>query len=270
MGYPQGRGYPIRRRKEAMPQTATTIAAASLLATASTLTYAALSAQSQLFGKVLIAGPNPNEIALTYDDGPNDLATERLLEVLARNNTRATFFLIGRYVRQRPQIARAVAAAGHLIGNHTMTHPWLAWQSASRIRQELSDCNAILEDTLGVPVRYLRPPHGARSPLALRIARELGLTPVNWNILPGDWKPIDATEIASRTMQKIAHNQRRNRASNIVLHDGGHTSLGQPRLPTVEATNLLLTHYAALPAIKFVTPERWHESDLQTAKTSVP
>ena len=107
-----------------MTQTQFTAAALlSATAAAGTLTYAALSPQSQLFGKLLIATRNPNEIALTYDDGPNDVATERLLEVLARNNTRATFFLIGRYVQQRPAIARAIAAAGHLIGNHTMTHP---------------------------------------------------------------------------------------------------------------------------------------------------
>src|SRR5258708_13573335 len=115
-------------------------AAAALTATgllACGCTYAALSAQSHLFGKVLIASRNPNEIALTYDDGPNDIVTERLLDVLAHHNVRATFFLIGRYVRQRPQIARSIAAAGHLIGNHTITHPWLVWQPTERIPPNL-------------------------------------------------------------------------------------------------------------------------------------
>src|SRR5258708_1266824 len=172
---------------------------AGLLAAGST--YAALSAEPQLFAKVLIARRNPNEIALTYDDGPNDIATERLLDVLAHHDIRATFFLIGRYVRQRPQIARAVAASGHLIGNHTMTHPWLAWQSAARIRQELTGCNAILEDTLGVPIRYFRPPHGARRPAVLSIARSLGLTPVQWNVIANDWQPIGAQESAARTVR---------------------------------------------------------------------
>ena len=111
-----------------MPHTKTIIAAASVLAaaTAATTTYAALSAQSQLFGKILIADSDPTQIALTFDDGPNDIATERLLEVLARHEVRATFFMIDRFVHQRPSIARAVAAADHLVGNHTMNHPWLA------------------------------------------------------------------------------------------------------------------------------------------------
>src|ERR1700729_1163553 len=108
---------------------ASTITTATAALTAAALlaggcTYAALSAQSQIFGPVLIASRNPDEIALTYDDGPNDIATERLLEVLAHHQARATFFLIGPHVRQRPQLARAIASAGHLIGNHTMTHPW--------------------------------------------------------------------------------------------------------------------------------------------------
>jgi peptidoglycan/xylan/chitin deacetylase (PgdA/CDA1 family) len=236
-------------------------AAAAILATATaaagTLTYAALSARSQLFGPVLVAGRNPNEIALTYDDGPNDIATERLLEVLARHEVRATFFLIGRYVRQRPQIARAIASAGHLIGNHTMTHPWLAWQSAARIREELTGCNAALEDALGLPIRFFRPPHGARRPIVLRTARELGLTPVQWNIMPKDWKPIGAQEIVARTVQGITRNQRLNRASNILLHDGGDQSLGQPRLPTVEATDALIRRYTQQSKTKFVTVDSW-------------
>src|SRR5277367_2374455 len=237
-----------------------TTAAIALTATgllAGGCTYAALSAQSQLFGKVLIAPRNPNEIALTYDDGPNDIVTERLLEVLARHNVRATFFLIGRYVRQRPQIARAIAGSGHLVGNHTMTHPWLAWQSSACIHQELADCNAILEDTLGVRVRYFRAPHGARRPAVLRIARSLGLTPVQWNIIAKDWLPVGAEAIEARVVRGIIRNQQQNRASNIVLHDGGQAGLGQPRLPTVEATNLLLNKYNHRTGTKFVTMDSW-------------
>jgi peptidoglycan-N-acetylglucosamine deacetylase len=234
-----------------------TTAAAVTTAGLLTCTYAALSAQSQLFGKVVVASGDSNEIALTYDDGPNDMATERLLEVLARHDVRVSFFFIGNYVRQRPQIVRAVASAGHLIGNHTMTHPWLAWQSATRIREELAGCNALLEDTLGAPIRYFRAPHGARRPAVLNIARSLGLIPVQWNILPKDWKPVGAEEIAARTVRGIERNQRQNRASNIVLHDGGQKGLGQPRLPTVEATELLLTKYNSQPGTKFVTIDSW-------------
>jgi peptidoglycan/xylan/chitin deacetylase (PgdA/CDA1 family) len=239
-----------------MPYAIPTVAAAAVVATAGTLTYAALSAQSQLFGTTLIAPAKPNEIALTYDDGPNPAATPQLLEVLAHHNVHATFFLIGDFVRKCPALVRDIAAAGHLIGNHTTTHPWLPFHSAARIRRELADCNAVLEDTLGSSVRYFRAPHGARRPFVLRTARELNLIPVQWNIITGDWKPIGAADIASRVMQGIVHNQRRNRASNIVLHDGGSLGLGAPRIPTVQATNQVLLHYRSTPT-NFVTLEAW-------------
>jgi peptidoglycan-N-acetylglucosamine deacetylase len=237
------------------PHFAAAILAAS--ATAGTLVYAALSPQSQLFGKTVVAGRNPKQIALTYDDGPNDIATERLLAVLGRHDVHATFFLIGRFVRQRPQIARAIAAAGHLVGNHTMTHPWLAWQSDNCIREELTGCNAALEDALGQPVRYFRAPHGARRPYVLRTARELGLTPVQWNVMTGDWNPVSAETIADRAIRGVTRNRQRHRASNILLHDGGDRSLGAPRLPTVDATDNLLRIYNKQTGTEFVTVDSW-------------
>ena len=236
----------------------TNIAAASLLtaAAAGACAYAALWPQSSLFGKVLIAGPDPRQIALTYDDGPNPAATERLLEVLARHNVRATFFMIGSFVRQRPDLARAVSSAGHLIGNHTMTHPWLAWQSDARIRAELSGCNEALEDALGIPIRYFRAPHGARRPYVLRTARDLGLIPVQWNVTAFDWQPLPAEKILTHIQRGIGHNRRRKRSSNVLLHDGGHLALGQPRLATVQATDNLL-QLCNSNSTSFVTPEDW-------------
>jgi peptidoglycan/xylan/chitin deacetylase (PgdA/CDA1 family) len=224
------------------------------VAAAGGLTYAALSAQSRLFGPTLIAGSDPGQLALTYDDGPNPAATPQLLEMLACANVRATFFLIGGYVRQHSALTREIHAAGHLIGNHTMTHPWLAWQSRARIRAEIADCNALLEDTLGVPVRFFRPPHGARRPYVLRLARELGLTTTQWNVMPKDWEPVDAATILLRIQRGIGRNRRWGRASNILLHDGNGSAPNANRLATVEASRRLL---ALCPAHSFVTPEAW-------------
>jgi len=229
--------------------------AVTATAAAGTLAYATLSPQSQLFGPTLIAPAMPDEIALTYDDGPNPAATPKLLEVLARHGVRATFFLIGRFASAQPALVREIAAAGHIVGNHSTTHPWLPFVSDTRIRRELADCNAALEDTLGAPIRYFRPPHGARRPYVLRAARELELTPVQWNIICGDWNPVSADVIFGRAARGIARNERANRASNIVLHDGGHLALNANRLNTVEATAKLIEHYSATK--KFVTVGTW-------------
>jgi peptidoglycan/xylan/chitin deacetylase (PgdA/CDA1 family) len=220
-------------------------------------TYAAMDPQSQIFGRTLVAGHNPAEFALTYDDGPNDPWTGRLLDLLAQHHLRATFFLIGRHVRLRPDLVRKIQAAGHLIGNHTVTHPWLAIQTPRRVREELAGCNAALEDILGAPVRFFRPPHGARRPDVLRAARDLGLTAVLWNVMGFDWRPnITAARIAASLERGIARNQRRGRGSNLLLHDGGHLALGADRSQSVEATRLILERHPPNPT-RYVTVDAW-------------
>src|ERR1700731_1229688 len=223
--------------------------------------YAALSPGSQVFGKTVIAGRDPNEIALTYDDGPNPAATPRLLEVLAKQGVQATFFVIGEFVRQQPALAREIAAAGHLIGNHTMTHPWLAWQSGARIRRELTDCNRLIEDTIGAPVSWFRPPHGARRPVVFRVARELGLQVTQWNVMAYDWMAPDGksephARILNHINVGIQRNRRRGRGSNVLLHDGGHLGLGGARMASVQATELLIANERRQGS-RFVTPESW-------------
>jgi len=239
------------------PTESLALAAASLSATAAaTLAYAALSPGSQLFGRTLIAGSDPNEAALTYDDGPNDAVTESLLDTLAAHNARATFFVIGRYVRQRPELVRRIRAAGHLVGNHTETHPWLAWQSARTIHEELRACNQAIEDALGEPVRYFRPPHGARRPAVFRAAAELGLTTVQWNVMGMDWQPIGTDRILSHIDRGLTRARSRGTGANILLHDGSQHGLGADRTATVASTAALLVRFAA-DGTRTVTVDAW-------------
>ena len=202
--------------------------------------YAALVPTSQLFGRTLIAGPDIDEVALTFDDGPNDPYTQRLLDLLAHHQVRAIFFLVGNFVRLRPDVARAILQAGHLIGNHTMSHPSLMWERPSRVREELAGCNALLQDVTGQAVHYFRPPFGARRPDVLRTAVDLGLKPVMWNVTAHDWDATDPVTLAARVQRIVRSNQRQGRASNILLHDGGHRQLGTDRSVTLAATKILL------------------------------
>jgi peptidoglycan/xylan/chitin deacetylase (PgdA/CDA1 family) len=250
----------------ALPEIAAGVGAAGLAIGG--FRYASLWPTSQIFGRTLIAGNDPSEIALTFDDGPNDTATPMLLELLARHNVQATFFCIGSFARLQPKLVREIVAAGHRLGNHTMTHPRLSLQSGARVRRELADCNALLEDLTGVAVRYFRPPFGARRPVVLRAARELDLTPVMWNVTGFDWLPIGAEVILRNLEDGLARNrQRRRRASNLLLHDGGYSAMGIPRIDTVNAVARLLEAHQN-EDLRYVTVDAWTVTPVQPVPTT--
>ena len=222
--------------------------------------YAALWPESQLFGSTIVASADSAEIALTFDDGPNDPYTYQLLEVLDRFHVHATFFMIGDYVRQQPEIARAVRKAGHVIGSHTMTHPRLMYAGEKRIREEIHGANALIEDTLGERVHLFRPPFGARRPAVMRIVRELRLTSVMWNVTGFDWNAKSARAIELHIERGIVHNQNRQSATSVLLHDGGHTRMGCDRRRTVSATATLL-NMMPRTGMHLVTVDSWLPHD---------
>src|SRR5439155_23606366 len=106
----------------------------AVAAVASAAGYGALAPRSRLFGRAFFRGaPGSRDLALTFDDGPNDRHTARLLEVLAKHGARATFFLVGRHAERRPDLVRAIDAAGHAIGNHTFSHANLLFAPPARL-----------------------------------------------------------------------------------------------------------------------------------------
>src|SRR4029077_12047705 len=132
--------------------------------------YQSMAPTAQGFGWAFARGPRESKrIALTYDDGSNDTHTSRLLEVLARHDVRATFFLIGRYVQRRPDLVRDLLKAGHVVGNHTFTHTHLVVSTAVEKRNQLEDCRRRVEEVTGEARKLFRPPFGGRRPVTLRI-----------------------------------------------------------------------------------------------------
>src|SRR6266536_3062789 len=200
--------------------------------------YQSMAPTGQWYGRTFTGlGRGSKQLALTFDDGPNDPHTLRLLEVLAKHDARATFFMIGRYVRERPDIAREVARAGHAVGNHTFTHPLLIFESAAETRAQLLDCRATLQDAIAEHSNLFRPPFGGRRPATLRIARELGLETIMWNVTGYDWNAPPAVEIEKRVARQMRG------GDVILLHDGGHRAMGADRTQTVIATNSLIRRY---------------------------
>jgi len=232
-------------------------------AAASAAGYQSMAPSGQWYGQTFAGGiPGSKQISLTYDDGPNDPHTLKLLDVLAKHSVRATFFMIGRYVQQRPDIARAVAQAGHVIGNHTFTHPLLIFESEPQTRTQLLQCRSALQDAIGEHSNLFRPPFGGRRPATLSVARELGLQTVMWNVTGYDWNAPPAAVIE----KKVARQMRG--GDVILLHDGGHRTMGANRAQTVIATDNLVQRYRD-QGYEFVTVDEMKAVSRQPSAVSL-
>jgi peptidoglycan/xylan/chitin deacetylase (PgdA/CDA1 family) len=200
-----------------------------------------------LYGRSFIGlEPGARQLALTYDDGPNDPDTLKLLDVLARHDVKATFFVLGKFVQQKPQIVRALAADGHVIGNHSWDHPRLIFASDAETRRQIETTQSAIFDSCGVSPTLFRPPYGGRRPGTLPFVRSLGLEPVLWNVTCYDWKATSGEQV-------FAHAQRQIRGGDVILlHDGDQARMGTDRSHSIAATDRLIAHYQA-EGYEFVT-----------------
>jgi len=150
--------------------------------------------------------------------------------------------MVGKYVRQRPDIAKAVVAAGHIIGNHTEKHLNLTSLSHEDVEAELRNCQDALEDSTGVRPSFYRPPYGASSGLVDRTAKTVGLKGVIWSVIPVDWEATSTGLIVRRVCNDI---DSREQGEIVLLHDGSPDRLGADRSRTVGAVRKLLARYSA-------------------------
>jgi len=189
------------------------LGASAAIAGAGVMTYAVRGRSSSLLAPSVYKGVNTRRsIALTFDDGPSE-STPELLEVLDRHRAAATFFQCGANVRRLPQVAREVAFAGHEIGNHSDTHPYLCFKAARFILDQLTRAQESIAESTGLTPTLFRAPYGVRW-FGLREAQQrLGLLGVMWTTIGVDWK---------WTPQQVAsHLDRRARNGSIFcLHDG--------------------------------------------------
>lgn len=125
-------------------------------------------------------------VTLTLDDGPS-VHTEEILEVLAEKQARAIFFMVGENVEKSPQLARQVAAAGHVIGNHSYSHVFMTKVSEEEALRQITRTNKIIEDATGVTPRYFRPPYGAFNETTLLQAARQHLKMIMWSADPKDY-----------------------------------------------------------------------------------
>lgn len=177
---------------------------------------------------------NDKVVALTYDDGPNEPYTSMLLDVLKEGGAKATFFLVGNNVDTYPDVVGRIRAEGHEIGNHTYDHLPLRGVPASVTRAEIENGEAAILAAVGVRPRLFRSPHGVITTDLSAICNELGYVIIGWSVSGHDWDTSSATGIARSVLNAV------HPGAIILLHDGEGIHLGTDRMPTVEATRIIL------------------------------
>ncbi|MCY0952052.1 polysaccharide deacetylase family protein [Streptomyces sp. H27-S2] len=154
-------------------------------------------------------------MVLTFDDGPDPRYTPGILDVLARYGVRAMFFVCGEMADENRDLLRRMAAEGHVIGNHTWTHPLIPKLSRPALVSEIGRTSDVVRQAVGEAPVWFRAPYGAWNRAAFEIGAELGMEPLAWTVDSLDWTEPGTTAIVSRILKGAAP------GVVVLSHDAG-------------------------------------------------
>lgn len=171
-------------------------------------------------------------VAITFDDGLNGDTTRALADILHEHGARATFFVVGRTLHDQAPLARRMVEQGHLLANHSNTHPRASWTDL-RYRQ-VDDGQQAFKQEMGVCPRFFRPPWGVQTPFLNAAVHRAGMQTVMWDVEVADWDVRDPAELAERVLRRVRP------GSIILLHDGEEGLPGADRATQVRALPAIL------------------------------
>ena len=154
------------------------------------------------------------KIAITFDAAWTNQDTQQLIDILAKHNAKATFFIVGDWAEKFPESVKAFFDAGHTIANHSDTHKAFSKCSREEIKEEIMNCNKKLEAITGVPVTLVRAPSGDYTDQSLEVCKELGMTMIQWNCDSLDYTKISVDEIVNRVIKGTTS------GSILLFHNG--------------------------------------------------
>lgn len=162
-------------------------------------------------------GPEVKQVALTFDDVPDPRFTPQILEALSKQGVRATFFVVGHRVDRHPDLLRRIHHEGHVIGNHSYSHPQFSNKSVIQFQKEIQRTEDIIAGLIGYRPRMIRPPYGEITENQVRWAKQHGYKLVNWNVDSLDWKGINKEKVKQNVLNAAGP------GSIILMHGGGGT-----------------------------------------------
>jgi peptidoglycan/xylan/chitin deacetylase (PgdA/CDA1 family) len=167
--------------------------------------YGVTQVSAQFFTPIKCLGDkNTKSVAITFDDGPLPVMTEKILTILKAHNAQAAFFCIGNRVESYPAIVKKIHEAGHIIGNHTFLHgKFFDLQSAKSMQEELQHTDHVLENVIGKKPRFFRPPYGVTNPNLARAIKKGGYITMGWSVRSLDTVSKDETILFNRVTKNL-------------------------------------------------------------------
>ena len=163
------------------------------------------------------------KISISFDCAWGTEHTDDLLREMERSNVRCTFFMVQFWTEKYPEYVKKIDEAGHEIGTHSKTHPYMSKLSESEIREELASSSGAITAVTGKKVELFRPPYGDYDNLLIDTSNSMGLYPIQWDVDSLDWKNLSATDIAMRIINGVKP------GSIILCHNNGlHTAEALP------------------------------------------
>ena len=189
------------------------------------------------------------KVAISFDCAWGVEYTDSLLDMMAKNDIHCTFFAVQFWVEKYPEYVEKIISAGHEIGTHSRTHPYMSTLSKEQIQDELTTSSQAIEKLTGKKVTLFRPPYGDYNNVLIDTCKEMGLYPIQWDVDSLDWKNLSATEIAMRIINGAKN------GSIILCHNNGlHTA---EALPLIFST-LKNRGYEFVPISELIYTENYY------------
>jgi peptidoglycan-N-acetylglucosamine deacetylase len=173
---------------------------------------------------------------LTFDDGPGSDATPMVLDVLDRLGIAATFFALGAEVREAPELAQSVVAAGHELGLHGFSHPRYDLLTAEQVRDDLERGLEAIESATGLRPSWFRPPYGKLSDVSYQVCMSMDLEIAYWSAWGHDWEEVGAEAIAGEVINDLTS------GTVVLLHDTSHYGRRSSAQATADALPAIVRH----------------------------
>lgn len=158
--------------------------------------------------------PELKQVALTFDDVPDPRFTPQILEALRKERVKATFFIVGSRAKKYPALVKRIHSEGHLVGNHSFSHPAFKNRSLKQFQHEILRTEKIIQRTVGYRPKLIRPPYGEITEEQVQWLKKNGYMIVNWDVDSLDWKGLGKEKVKRNVLSAVG-------PGSIVLHHGG-------------------------------------------------